>query len=487
MPKSQIEPGCKPQVQRDQPTPSGQRVTPSAPGCRKAKKNNPARCRIERAKKREKKLWAKIARAYRTNRTSLLRRRINIYITNYDVRLIHAYWANLKFKRHLHLPLRQLLSIAHEVNLLRPCTEPVKVFEISKEDGGTREIAAPGILNKTRSMILKSVLSILRDQIPQNACYTGNGGMRAAIEKIKEIAGGQNKWLVEYDIKDFYGSFSENAIIELLRPILDPRAIKYTALASSMNYETPKLRRQPPKSQHKRRNCGPSNYLRNRKRKHVTRIRKEDKLPQDKRYVSHVSHDDYIYGQLLHPTVGKNRRGLPQGFPASPIIAELLVAPSLAGHGVVYADNIIDSFTTLDEVRENDKALAAILTNHRAGFFKLKPHVKMRLDQGADVLGIHVRKQKGNVVVEPTEKAMGQLYDEIWIKPATARRSGEKINVTKLKRKAIGMVRAMPLDNETRFWLKLLAPIHLDHLLRLPQNEIDPESLLQEDLRQVFG
>jgi hypothetical protein len=49
------------------------------------------------------------------------------------------------------------------------------------------------------------------------------------------------------------------------------------------------------------------------------------------------------------------------------------------------------------------------------------------------------------------------------------------------------MVRAMPLDNETRYWLKLLAPIHLDHLLRLPQNEIDPESLLQEDLRQVFG
>jgi hypothetical protein len=178
---------------------------------------------------------------------------------------------------------------------------------------------------------------------------------------------------------------------------------------------------------------------------------------------------------------------LPQGFPASPIIAELLVAPSLAGHGVVYADNIIDSFTTLDEVRENDKALAAILTNHRAGFFKLKPPVKMRLDQGADVLGIHVRKQKGTVLVEPTEKAMGQLYDEIWIKPATARRSGEKINVTKLKRKAIGMVRAMPLDNETRFWLKLLAPLHLDHLLRLPQNEIDPESLLQEDLRQVFG
>ena len=113
--------------------------------------------------------------------------------------------------------------------------------------------------------------------------------------------------------------------------------------------------------------------------------------------------------------------------------------------------------------------------------------MKRRLDQGADVLGIHISKQNKKVIIEPTEKAMGQLYDEIWIKPATARRSGKKINVTKLKRKAIGMIKAMPLDNETRHWLKFLAPIHLDYLLRLPQNEIDPESLLQEDLRQVFG
>ena len=90
---------------------------------------------------------------------------------------------------------------------------------------------------------------------------------------------------------------------------------------------------------------------------------------------------------------------MPQGFPASPIIAELLVAPSLAERGVIYADNIIDGFATLKQVQGNDHALAAILTSHHVGLFKLKPPAKGRLDKGVDVLGIHVRKQKEKLII----------------------------------------------------------------------------------------
>ena len=441
---------------------AGERARKKAPG-------NPSRRRIDQALKCERKLRAKMVNAYDAGRRKPLRRLINIYITSYNVRLAHVYRANLKRKKHLRLPLRDLAHKAHEVDLLRPCAEPVKTFRVPKEGGGTREITAPGMLNMARSMILASVLKLARDRIPGNAYYTGNGGRSAAIKVVEElVANPDNKWLVENDIADFFGSFDEANIIVMLREVLplDPRAVAYTALASHMNY---------PSESKRGKQGGRTNFLRARKRPHTTRTRRQTGIVP---YPNGCSVSSGIRSIKEIPTAGKDRCGLPQGFPASPIIAELLVAPSLAGRGVIYADNIMNTFATLAEVRENDKALMAVLADHRAGPFKLKPHTIRRLDWGADVLGIHIKKRQGSLTTGPTERALKKFLKETWTDPATTRRTGKKINVPKLKKRAASMARAMPLEDEAKYWLELLAEDRLDYLVKIPHQRVDPRSLL---------
>ncbi len=408
----------------------------------------PARRRIERASKRERKLWAKMVTAYNASRRGLLRRLINIYITSYDVRLANVHGANLKQKRHLRLPLRDLAAFAHNVNLLRPCAEPVNTFRVPKDDGGVREISAPEITNKARSKILASVLKLARDQVPGNAYYTGNGGRSAAVERVTElVADRDNKWLVEQDIVDFFGSFDEAAVVEMLRDLLpiDPRAVVYTAFLSHMNC---------PSGSRRGRQGGRSNFLRTRRRSHTTRTRRQADI------APHPFGCPVRMGTgstEVIPTAGKDRCGLPKGFPASPLIAELLVTPSLADHAVIYADNVIDTFGTLAEVRENGEALVAVLADHRAGPFQLKTPIIRRLDWGADVLGTHIKKKQGTVTIGPTEAALARFYRETWLKPAAARKAGGKLNKAKLRKKGRGMARAMPVDAEAMWWLKQAA------------------------------
>ena len=120
----------------------------------------------------------------------------------------------------------------------------------------------------------------------------------------------------------------------------------------------------------------------------------------------------------------------------------------------------------------------AVLADHRAGSFKLKPHTIRRLDWGADVLGIHIKKKRGSLTTGPTERALKKFLKETWTDPATTRRTGKKINMPKLKKRAVCMARAMPLEDEAKYWLELLAEDRLDYLVKIPHQRVDPRSLL---------
>ncbi len=172
---------------------------------------------------------------------------------------------------------------------------------------------------------------------------------------------------------------------------------------------------------------------------------------------------------------------MPQGFPASPIIAELLVAPSLADDGVVYADNVFDAFATLGEIRENDETLVVGLREHPAGRFELKPPNVRRLDWGADVLGIRVAKKRGAVTTAPTKGALAKFEKVTWTEPATRRRAGGKFNLQKLKKRIKGMARSMPLDDERKWWVEVTAEDRLDSLVRQPHDQVRPRSRLARD------
>ena len=426
-----------------------------------------------------------MADAYRDRRRRPLRRLINVYITSYDVRLAHAHRANQNSKRNERLPPRELPGIAHRVNLLRPCDEPVRVIRIKKDGGGFREITVPGIVNKTRSMILKSVLKLARDRIPGNAHYTGNGGNKAAVRRIKEmVADPAMKWLVESDIRDFFGMFDDEAVVAMICELLpiDPRAVRYTALASHMNYPS------GPKRSRWEQQGGRSNYLRSRKRTHTPRTRRQAGLAQHPNGcpVDNMGMDTGSTRAV--PTVGNGRRGLPQGLPASPLIAELLVAPSLAGHGVVYCDNVFQVSATLGEARTNDEALVAVLRDHRAGPFSLKPQVRRRLDHGADVLGTRMKKKRGVVTTGPTKGALRRFREETWSKPAAQRKAGKKLNKAKLIKKGRGMARAMPVDAEARWWLEQAAIVRPDQLTKWQPEEVrvQPQFEIMHDYLVTF-
>ncbi len=57
-------------------------------------------------------------------------------------------------------------------------------------------------------------------------------------------------------------------------------------------------------------------------------------------------------------------------------------------------------------------------------------------------------------------------------KKGAARRAGGKLNFEKLKKRATGMVSAMPLDDEGKWWLALVAEYRLDELVKLPHEQV---------------
>lgn len=448
----------------------------------------------------------------------ILRRRINVYFTNYDVRLALIFGANKRTKKHKRIPLRELPAFARRVDVLKLCDEIVRVYRKPKAGGGHREISVPGILNTARSLILKKLVTLARCRIPENAFYTGNGGIEAALaEIVKAVGESRIKWLAEYDVRDFYGSFDANAVVEGLHELIpiDRRVIRHTALASQMNYSD-QSREQRRKIRRKRRQRNRRENRRTRatnetsnpgttagespppiregprprveaKPSATTRRGNSDRnTPAGATSVSPNASENtgfvdcptslcslgYRGSVKSNRTARKVRRGLPQGFPASPYVAELLVAPALAGHGTTYADNIFGVGATLAEARENEERLAAILRDHPAGLFSLKPPGVRRLDWGADILGVRVRKRRGVVTVAPTKDAAKKFKLETWTKPALARRAGRKINKAKLKRMGLGMARSMPISDELMWHLEGIVEHRPDMLARCRPKQV---------------
>ena len=122
--------------------------------------------------------------------------------------------------------------------------------------------------------------------------------------------------------------------------------------------------------------------------------------------------------------------------------------------------------------RDFDEALVAVLRDHRAGPFSLKPQVRRRLDHGADVLGTRMKKKRGVVTTGPTKGALRRFREETWLKPAAQRKAGKKLNKAKLIKKGRGMAQAMPVDAEARWWLEQAAIVRPDQLTKLRSSDV---------------
>jgi hypothetical protein len=450
----------------------------SAPRCKKGagSKNRSTVNRIKDAQKKERYLRQRMVAAYQSGSRNELEGCIDAYVKSYDVWLAVIDGVNSRYPHQYRLPVRQLPDKAKEINLLRHCDEKVRLFLKPKDDGTYREIAAPGLINKTSDTIRKNVLELARDKIPENSFYSGNGGRDAAIHRLKEKAEELGtEYLAEFDIIDFYGSFHENAVVDLFCNILpiNPKLVR-NAPASNIEYKKIAVNQTVT---HNRKVAADQNALRG--------------MPNALRsspYMHNTVHSISQH-QLLYPTVGKDRQGLTQGSPLSPIVAEMLLSPALQDFDVVYADNILVLAATLQEIKAAEEALKEILRNHPAGHFELKPPRVSRLDQGADVLGVHIGRTNGIVTVQPTKAAWYKLLSEIWFKPALDRRCLKKINKRKLHMKLKSYVAAMPLDLEKKRQLLNILTHHIELMAVMNCGIIDEQSFygIIEYMREFGG
>ena len=109
---------------------------------------------------------------------------------------------------------------------------------------------------------------------------------------------------------------------------------------------------------------------------------------------------------LLNDELAKAQRGIPQGSAASPLVAEVLLAPMIylipeIGGIVAYADNILLLAKSKEDVVSMSNALWSALKAHPAGPFQ--PKVKhFQATEPIDFLGHRFTRANGVVRIDPT-------------------------------------------------------------------------------------
>ncbi len=456
--------------------------TPDAPGAhrrdnRGRKANKRARRRISRAKVRSATMLRRSRAAYDGGRRRTLGHLNRLYLDSYHVLLAAVDRANRKLPPARRLPARELEAVARRIDLRQRCAEPVRVRWVRKASGGRRPICDLGIENRARALVVRDLLGLARDRIPANAYYTGNGGMKAAMGDIAEQVGRPDvKWVGLIDVVDMFGSFDVGAVATSLARIANvPKDVIENVMASRLNFAEP-ARRTRRRSNHLR---GRTRPLRGRATRRKTDHREDGRSGRS----AHVS-----LGHInLEDTASRGPRGLPQGSPVSPLLAELLLAPTLARFGVSYADDVIAASATRSGIREATETLRRALRRHHVGRFELRMKER-RLCDGANVLGAHFRKRRGVLTIQPTKEALQRFRHTTLVNPASEKRAGRKINKEKIRQVAQGMVEAMPLSDEGRFLMQVMADVRPEIVANWRPGRFDIRNRvvnLREDLAMI--
>ena len=211
-----------------------------------------------------------------------------------------------------------------------------------------------------------SVLYAVAELHPRQ--FATREGVPAAIAQVMNAMKAGYIHVREIDIKDFYASFDRNKLVELV-PV-QKRVIESVLLSEHLNIVPSKL--------HHIKSCfGPADT-------------DQKELAPLEKYLADA------------------RRGIPQGSAASPLLAEMLLAPLLfqvptAGKVVVvaYADNILVMAKTASDVDAMTESLGLALKKHPAG--QLWPKIKSFPAGGPiDFLGHRLTAHGDEVRVQPT-------------------------------------------------------------------------------------
>jgi hypothetical protein len=277
-----------------------------------------------------------IQKAYRTGDPQL-RFLIQQQLTSFDARLAATRLAASKMRWYRRPKETELKTIAGNLNAFQGTQEEVRLRLIRKGANTFRPTLDFGIDNRALQHLVLSVLYAIAELHPRQ--FATRGGVPAAIAQVMGAMKDGYVHVREIDIKDFYASFDRNKLVELV-PV-QKRVIERVLLSDHFNI-IPNL--------------------------HLTTC---------------LGPADTVQGEVvpLEKYLADARRGIPQGSAASPLLAEMLLAPLLfqvpAGGKVVvvaYADNILVMAKTASDADAMTNSLGLALKKHPAG--PLWPKIK---------------------------------------------------------------------------------------------------------------
>jgi hypothetical protein len=293
-----------------------------------------------------------IQKAYRTGDPQL-RFLIQQHVTSFDARLAATRLAASKMRWYRRPEETELKTIAERLNAFQGTQEEVRLRLIRKGANTFRPTLDFGIEHRALQHLVLSVLYAIAELHPRQ--FATRGGVPGAMAQVMNAMKAGYVHAREIDIKDFYASFDRNKLVELV-PV-QKRVIDNVLLSEHLN------------------SFGPADS-------------DQKELAPLEKYLADA------------------RRGIPQGSAASPLLAEMLLAPLLfqvpAGIEVVaYADNILVMAKTASDADAMTDSLRLALKKHPAG--QLWPKVTSFPAGGPiEFLGHRLTALGDKVHVQPT-------------------------------------------------------------------------------------
>lgn len=267
---------------------------------------------------------------------------------SYAVKVHAARQANRRLSARRQLPDAHMFEIAQQIKWGKPISEPVRLWGKPKASGGVRPIWDFGII---RRAACEAVMPILRAHFHPKAFQYDHRGVQAAAKTISGALQNGYVHATLADITNHYGSFDTEALRKQL-PL--PGGV-FGHVVASQNFHVAR-----------RRGRSPDRSL-----------------------------------------IREARRGIPQGSPIAPIIAQIVTSqltwkddPNVVM--VNYADNFCVLGKSLHDANCATDTLGAAIAALPGGKFQVKVEGPFDVAHGFDFLGHRFRLASGQLIVRPT-------------------------------------------------------------------------------------
>jgi hypothetical protein len=316
---------------------------------------------IARARSRVDRLLKRIRTAHDSGQHKKVHQLARLYLASFDAHYLAAEEAWRKLPKGVRPEASALSNWAHSLNPWVGTQEKVVMRPVEKprKPGCFRTVLRFGFEHRALQFLVLQLLKAQADLHPNQYLMRGS---HAAIKRVAQLMEMGHTWAVETDIASCYPSFDGEKLLELL-PV--PKEVTRNVLLS-VTYD---LLLHPSF-------CGPAGPDEN---------------------------DEIIFPELFADA----RRGLPQGSAASPLVAEMLLAPLFdnlltSGAWIGYADNFLAMGKNPSDAVSMTKALWSALKAHPAGQLGPNNPGVLTLTNSIKFLGHRLRLSNGAIRIDPS-------------------------------------------------------------------------------------